>query len=141
MLNGIDYLHDKNVVHRDIKPANIFLKNGQYQLVLGDLGHAKNICIAESKSFESFSNDIKFGTISYNAPEVILNKKYDENEQKKIDIWSFGCTLFEMIYLEKLFEDINQYNLMKKIAEYSNETLRDIFISFDSPIFLNILKR
>jgi len=76
-LNGIDFLHSKDIWHRDIKPANIFLHRNE--LVLGDLGLARN----QQQNFDK-SLSFGFGTPSYTAPEIFIDSKsYNE----KIDIW------------------------------------------------------
>ena len=77
ILEGIRFLHLKEIWHRDIKPDNIFLHG--MQLVLGDLGLARNQQQNLNKSL-SFG----FGTIYYIAPEVI---KGFTNYTEKIDIW------------------------------------------------------
>jgi serine/threonine protein kinase len=128
-LLAIEYLHSKNIIHRDIKPSNIFI-NGP-NLVIGDLGQAKNfdMSVVNSKTM--------FGTFPYNAPETFE----DEGYTKKIDIWSFGCVLYEMIKLEKLFNQKGNAFLLKII---SYDVDKDLILQNDKdiePFFLAILKK
>ena len=37
LINGLSFLHEKEVIHRDIKPSNIFLGENE-RLVIGDFG-------------------------------------------------------------------------------------------------------
>jgi serine/threonine protein kinase len=84
-------LHKKGVIHFDIKPLNIFLDELE-RIKLGDLGLARN--------FKSLSSNPAFrGTLLYSSPEVIM----EESVNFKMDIWSFGCVLYEMITLQPLF--------------------------------------
>ena len=76
-MNGIDFLHSKNIWHRDIKPANIFLHRNE--LVLGDLGLARN----QQQNLNN-SLSVGCGTIFYTAPEIFNDPK---NYTDKIDIW------------------------------------------------------
>ena len=87
-----------------------------FQLVLGDLGHAKNIAIQQNQSYKSMSKAGLFGTICYNPPEVILGDFNPEN-QTKCDIWSFGCTLYEIKKLKKLFNQKNEYEILEDILK------------------------
>jgi serine/threonine protein kinase len=48
-------------------------------LVIGDLGQCKQLT---NKTNVSRSNTV-FGTLNYNAPEVVVNGKYSV----KIDVW------------------------------------------------------
>ena len=118
---AIDYLHSKKIIHRDIKPSNIFI-NGP-NLVIGGLGQAKNFDM--------------IGTFSYNAPETFEDEVYT----KKIDIWSFGCVLYEMIKLEKLFYQRGN-TLLLSIISYDVD--KDLILQNDKdigPFFLAILKK
>jgi serine/threonine protein kinase len=63
-------------------------------LVIGDLGHVKDL---EVNSNSKISNRT-FGTANYLAPEA-----YELRRSNKIDIWSFGCIVYELFNLEKLF--------------------------------------
>jgi serine/threonine protein kinase len=60
-------------------------------LVIGDLGHVKDVG-GNSKS--SRSNQT-FGTNNYLAPEA-----HDLRRSNKIDIWSFGCIVYELFQNE-----------------------------------------
>ena len=115
---AIDYLHSKKIIHRDIKPSNIFI-NGP-NLVIGGLGQAKNFDM--------------IGTFSYNAPETFE----DEGYTKKIDIWSFGCVLYEMIKLEKLFNQRGKAEIIIYDVDKDPILQNDKDIG---PFFLAILKK
>ncbi|KAK8951993.1 Mitogen-activated protein kinase kinase kinase 1 [Platanthera zijinensis] len=86
ILNGLQYLHERNVVHRDIKCANI-LVHASGSVKLADFGLAKEM---------SNLNDLKSckGSVYWMAPEVVHPKK---TYGYAADIWSLGCTVLEML--------------------------------------------
>jgi len=51
---------------------------------------------------------------------------------------SFGCVLFEMVKLERLFKETNEYLLMKEIIDFDVEKIQDKTID---EIFRLILKK
>jgi serine/threonine protein kinase len=60
------------------------------EIIISDFG---NYCPDEEKFNESF------GTLYYQAPEIILENDYT----KKVDIWALGCTLYEFLKGNILF--------------------------------------
>jgi TolB-like protein/Flp pilus assembly protein TadD/predicted Ser/Thr protein kinase len=78
--------HEKGVVHRDVKPANIML-NREGQVRITDFGLAS----VEGGADLTRSQTV-LGTAAYMSPEQVRGEKTDG----RTDIWSFGCTLFEM---------------------------------------------
>ena len=88
ILEGMEYLHNNGIVHRDLKCANILLDN-QNNCKLADFGISKH-----TESIKSMSGCNTFcGTPYWISPEIILGQKYGW----KTDIWSFGCTVLEML--------------------------------------------
>ncbi|XP_047124111.1 mitogen-activated protein kinase kinase kinase 2 isoform X1 [Hydra vulgaris] len=92
ILDGLMYLHSKNIIHRDIKGANILLDlDGNCKLA--DFGISKQIQTIRSQAGCKTST----GTPYWMSPEVIKAGVNDVEYGKKADIWSFGCTVLEML--------------------------------------------
>ncbi|NWS83670.1 M3K19 kinase, partial [Toxostoma redivivum] len=91
ILQGVAYLHDNCVVHRDIKGNNVMLMpNGVIKLI--DFGCARRLAWASLSGTRSELLRSVHGTPYWMAPEVINESGYG----RKSDIWSIGCTVFEM---------------------------------------------
>jgi serine/threonine protein kinase len=88
---GMEYVHSKKFIHRDLKPENIFLDE-EYRIRIGDLGSSRLVDI----EFAVMTSEA--GTPLYTAPEV-FSGHYDD----KVDIYSFGLILYELIVGDGLF--------------------------------------
>ncbi|KAG8645965.1 mitogen-activated protein kinase kinase kinase 19-like isoform X2 [Manihot esculenta] len=86
ILEGLKYLHERNVVHRDIKCANI-LVNEKGRIKIADFGLAKVM------ELNTLMKSSYYGTPGWMAPEVAKSGDYGP----KADIWSLGCTVLEML--------------------------------------------
>jgi WNK lysine deficient protein kinase len=104
ILRGIEFLHSNNVAHRDLKCNNIFMHPNTGDIVIGDLGLAKE----RKTNFHSV-----IGTPEYMAPEM-FSESYDE----KVDIYAFGLCLLEMITKKVPFSKCGGIgSLYKKIVD------------------------
>ncbi|XP_037023111.2 mitogen-activated protein kinase kinase kinase 19 isoform X5 [Artibeus jamaicensis] len=91
ILQGVAYLHENCVVHRDIKGNNVMLMpTGIIKLI--DFGCARRLAWAGLSGTHSDMLKSMHGTPYWMAPEVINESGYG----RKSDIWSIGCTVFEM---------------------------------------------
>uniref|UniRef100_A0A8D0BLP6 Serine/threonine-protein kinase PRP4 homolog n=1 Tax=Salvator merianae TaxID=96440 RepID=A0A8D0BLP6_SALMN len=92
-----------NILHADIKPDNILVNESKTILKLCDFGSASHVA----------DNDITPYLVSrfYRAPEIIIGKVYDYG----IDMWSVGCTLYEL-YTGKILFPGKTNNHMLKLA-------------------------
>lgn len=82
ILEGIAYLHQKNIIHRDLKCSNVFINGSKGEVKVGDLG----------VSISSRSATSVIGTPEYMAPEM-----FREHYTNAIDVWSFGLCILEML--------------------------------------------
>ena len=110
------------------KNRNIYLS--RRLLVIGDLGHAKELG-GNSRSSRSSQT---FGTNNYLAPEA-----HELRRSNKIDIWSFGCIVYELFNLEKLFNLRNPDDLRDSIRKFQVEThLKPGKIK---PLYIDVVKK
>eukprot|EP00878_Enallax_costatus_P002756 GHUV01002946.1.p1 GENE.GHUV01002946.1~~GHUV01002946.1.p1 ORF type:complete len:495 (+),score=188.21 GHUV01002946.1:1356-2840(+) len=101
---GVDYCHRRGVANRDIKLENTLLQEvPRLPLPLAkicDFGYSK----AENKS----AAKSKVGTLTYMAPEVLININRDGQYSGKVaDIWSCGVMLFVMLCGKYPFDSPN----------------------------------
>jgi eukaryotic-like serine/threonine-protein kinase len=94
---ALDVAHSRGIIHRDLKPANIKIAPVGVVKVL-DFGLAKDIqaeAIAELQATTSEGTRVGviLGTAAYMSPEQARGQSAD----KRSDIWSFGCVLYEML--------------------------------------------
>ena len=109
---AVESAHDKGVVHRDLKPANVnIMPDGNIKVL--DFGLAKAL-IGDPMSGDNVTQDLSLsptltqamtglgvllGTAGYMSPEQARGKPVD----RRADIWSFGCILYEMLTGQRLF--------------------------------------
>ncbi|XP_062312808.1 mitogen-activated protein kinase kinase kinase 19 [Osmerus eperlanus] len=91
ILEGVSFLHLNRVIHRDLKGNNVMLMpTGVVKLI--DFGCARRLsCLNHSASRSELLKSVH-GTPYWMAPEVIN----ESGHGRKSDIWSVGCTVFEM---------------------------------------------
>ena len=97
---AVSAAHEKGVIHRDLKPGNIKITTEGKVKVL-DFGLAKSAGDqATSQDSAVTQPGSVLGTPAYMSPEQIRGNTID----RRIDIWSFGCVLYEMLTGKRPFE-------------------------------------
>ena len=98
MCAAVYYIHSYGIAHRDLKPENVLMtsKDENADLRILDFGLSK-IIGPEEKCTEPY------GTLSYVAPEVLLDKPYG----KEVDLWSLGVITYLMLGAALPFDDKN----------------------------------
>jgi serine/threonine protein kinase/Tol biopolymer transport system component len=85
--------HEHGVIHRDLKPGNIKITPEGKVKVL-DFGLAKAIGAEAADQHSTITEPGRvIGTPAYMSPEQARGQATD----KRSDIWSFGCVLYEML--------------------------------------------
>ena len=88
---GLKEIHKNNIIHRDLTPDNIFI-NKNNKIKIGDFGI--------SKISKEYANT-QIGKHHYFAPEIEKGNKYNN----KIDIYSLGCIIYELLTLNEYYID------------------------------------
>ncbi|KAJ3303121.1 serine/threonine protein kinase, CMGC, CDC2/CDK sub [Kappamyces sp. JEL0829] len=92
LLQGLAYLHSKNILHRDLKGANV-LVNVLGELKLADFGLAKELLPDDGEGRMTAT----VCTLWYRAPELLLQTGVRScHYTQAIDMWGAGCIFGEM---------------------------------------------
>lgn len=110
-------------LHADLKPDNILVNEARSSIKLADLGSASPITENVTAPY--------LVSRFYRAPEIILGIEYDYG----IDMWSLGCTLFELYTGKILFTGRNNNNMLRNVMEcrgkFPHKLLRKGTLTYD----------
>jgi Tol biopolymer transport system component/tRNA A-37 threonylcarbamoyl transferase component Bud32 len=109
---ALEAAHAQGIIHRDLKPANVKVRPDGTVKVL-DFGLAKAFApveagrpadLADSPTittpFQMSALGVILGTAAYMAPEQAKGRAVD----KRVDVWAFGCVLYEMLTGRRAFD-------------------------------------
>lgn len=112
IIDGLDFLHRHRVIHRDLKPDNVFIQQLEdgFRCAIGDLDTAKMVSTMEKAK-------TVIGTPTFIAPEV-LESMNETAYTPKVDVFSFGMVLFQLMALESPYREIKKpWQVTKAIVD------------------------
>ncbi|MFB3099778.1 MAG: protein kinase, partial [Acidimicrobiia bacterium] len=104
---ALEAAHGEGIIHRDLKPANILItpqgrakvldfglaKAFEGQPSAGDLSQSPTLTVAGTQT------GVILGTAPYMSPEQVRGQPLD----KRVDIWAFGCVVYEALTASRAF--------------------------------------
>ena len=107
LCKAVFYVHSYGIAHRDIKPENVLLtsEDEDADIRLLDFGLSK-IVGPNQKCTEPY------GTLTYCAPEIILDKPY----LKTVDSWSLGVMTYLMLSGSLPFSGKDEHEIAKNVV-------------------------
>ncbi|KAM3279351.1 hypothetical protein ACQJBY_046594 [Aegilops geniculata] len=101
---AMECLHANGIIHRDLKPDNLLLTANRKKLKLTDFGLAREETVTEMMTAET-------GTYRWMAPELYSTVTLQRGEKKhytnKVDVYSFGIVLWELLTNKMPFEGMS----------------------------------
>jgi serine/threonine protein kinase len=135
-LLGLQHLHEQGVVHRDIKPANLMVVPGGSPGP-GDTTQRSTVKILDMSLARALSDDsidegvepadlttegTLLGTPDYMAPEQARDAHAVDI---RVDIYSLGCVLYQLIAGQAPFPDSNIISQMIRHASEAPRPLKE----------------
>ncbi|CAK7219866.1 U4/U6 small nuclear ribonucleoprotein prp4 [Sporothrix bragantina] len=99
-----------SIIHADLKPDNILVNDNRSTLKICDLGTAIDRSDAATAHMEITPYLV---SRFYRAPEIVLGMPYDY----AVDMWSIGCTLYELYTGKILFTGESNNQMLRAIME------------------------
>lgn len=112
MLDGIAYLHSRNVIHRDISPSNVLLsRRGAVKIT--DFGIARGLRLGEERP-EGWE-----GKFSYMSPEQARGEEAGASS----DLFSAGVIAAEFFLPGRLFDGEGRDEILARLRDHDAEGL------------------
>jgi serine/threonine-protein kinase len=120
--SAIEAAHERGIVHRDLKPGNVMItRTGNAKVV--DFGLARSeppllpndssVAVTVTAQAGATMVGMVVGTAAYMSPEQARGKPVD----RRSDLWSFGCVLYECVAGRRAFAGETASDLIAKILE------------------------
>lgn len=150
MVQAVCDIHQHGIIHADLKPVNFILVKNEIKLI--DFGIANAVDPDET----SIIRDFQIGTVNYMAPEALLNRAprdFINNENRpdgshkrvtiikyntKVDIWSLGCILYNMVYGRPPYDKYQ--DVVVKIQAITNPRHQIDYPTINNPNLLDCMK-
>lgn len=117
---GLEAAHERNILHRDIKPGNVMLDaTGKPKLT--DFGLAK--ALDDSSEQNKTTDCTVLGTVRYEAPEGINGSAQLD---KRSDLYSLGCLLFELSAGKTPFDDGKTTGPIQYLMAHAKRDVPDV---------------
>jgi eukaryotic-like serine/threonine-protein kinase len=122
---GVEAAHESGVVHRDLKPGNIMLTpSGAVKVLdfgLAKAGAARGASASDPNlttlptmtAIAGTEMGVILGTAAYMSPEQARGRTLD----RRTDIWSFGCVLYEMLTAQRVYDGETLSDMVARILE------------------------
>lgn len=117
ILDGLSYLHGRDIIHRDIKGANVLVDN-KGNIKISDFGISKRVeasALLHPPKGGNIHRSSLQGSVFWMAPEVVKQTSYT----RKADIWSLGCLIVEMFTGTHPFPNCSQLQAIFQIGNSS----------------------
>ncbi|OUM55602.1 hypothetical protein BVG19_g5170 [[Candida] boidinii] len=125
LITAVEYAHSIGIYHRDIKPENILIDD-DWSLKLTDWGLATD---------QKFCTDFDVGSERYMAPELLSHEDIDVYDAEKVDIWSLGICLLNVVFGKNPFTSASEKDKLFMYFASNREALFDIFPSMSYDLF------
>ena len=120
IVHAMKYIHSRGIIHRDLKPSNVLLDE-QHRPLICDFGSsrvlASDMTLTQSPQL----------TMYYAAPEF---GDEDTDYDSKVDVYSFGMMLYEVVTGRLALRHLNQYQVMPFIVRGKRPDIPDKVLPF-----------